>query len=237
MAKIYGLFGAMSGKVADVVMSVRNGEQIVRKYQPIVRNPQTENQYTTRARFKLLSQMSAVMAPYIAIRREGAVSPRNIFTRINFGSTTFENNQADIALSGVKLTTGVVSLPAFVATRGDSGVTVALTEAARDLNRVAYVAFVRMSDGTLRALTSVVASESSANYTFPATLSTSQLANDELYIYAYGVRINTDTANRRFGNMTIDGAEDIAKLIVSSMLLETDVTVTETKYFNLPVQG
>ena len=114
MAKIYGLFGSMTGKVADVVMSVRNGEQIARKYQPIVTNPNTPAQVEARAKLKLMSQLSAVMASVIAIPRKGNVSSRNGFVKKNYQSLTYASQQADIALANVQLTDSVVAMPSIV---------------------------------------------------------------------------------------------------------------------------
>lgn len=235
MAKIYGLFGAMSGKVADVVMSVRNGEQIVRKYQPVVANPKTQNQFSTRARFKLISQLAAVLAPYIAIPRVQGVSSRNRFSSLNFPFSSFNLSTltAEISLSDVQLTKSTVGLVELVAERRESNISVRLarTPGAEDISRIVYIALNRLPDGKLRVFESVVATTAGVQNDWPATMSLSQL---DTYIYAYGVRDNTESARLCFGNLNVLQASQIANLIVSRTLTEQDVTLTETVSFYLP---
>ena len=116
MAKYYNN-KIKSGRVAGSVFAVRFGEVIERAYNPIVSNPNTPAQVEARAKLKLMSQLSAVMAPVIAMPRQGAVSARNIFTRENYQSATFTDGNADIAITSVKLTKSVVALPQLTATR------------------------------------------------------------------------------------------------------------------------
>lgn len=229
MAKIYGLFGSMTGKVADVVMSVRNGEQIARKYQPIVSNPNTPAQLATRAKLKLMSQLSTVMAPVIAMRRVGAMSKRNVFVKENYGLTSYASNTASIELTKVQLTKSVVSLPEVRATRNESALTVSLAgTTGLDVDRVVYAMFVKQEDDTLRYATSTVVSTPGTFNTFEGTMNMDG-SDSKVIVYAYGVRDNTDAARVVFGNMVAPTAQDLAKLIVSSTLLESDVTLTETR--------
>lgn len=236
MAKIYGLFGAMTGKVADAVMVVRNGEQIVRKYQPIVTNPSTPRQIEARAKLKLLSQTSAVMAPVIAMPRVGAVSSRNLFTKANYHAATYANDQADITLVNVKLTNSVVSMPAIQAIRSAEEIQVYIPDSENptslDVDRVVYAMFVKQTDGTLRYAGSQVANEAGTSGNWPVRF---PLDSRECVIYAYGVRDNTEAARVIFGDMQAVTAETVAKLIVSHTLLESDITLTETRAATLTV--
>lgn len=229
MAKIYGLFGAMSGKVADVVMSVRNGQQIVRKYQPVVANPKSQNQYTTRARFKLISQLSAVLATVIAIPRVGGVSSRNRFSSVNFPISSFDGSKATIELDKVQLTSSVVGFPQVAATRGASSIEVALdTEgdaSAADFDRVVYAMFVRNQDDTLMFVGSTVVSQPGDSGNFAAEL---PYTEKSAVVYSYGMRDNSDAARMYFGNTEVTSAAMIAQLIVSHTLSDTDVTVSRT---------
>lgn len=237
MAKIYGLFGSMQGKVADVVMAVRNGEQIVRKYQPIVSNPKSAAQVASRARLKLMSQLSAVMAPYIAIPRAGAVSTRNLFVKNNYQLSSYDNNQAEINLPSVKLTKSVVAFPALGGTRNGSTLNLGMPITEIDVNRVVYIVFAK-TNNELRAVGSVVAdNKGDQQNPWPAQLVVD--TNDELVAYAYGVRDNTESASVKFGNMATVTAESIAKLVVSRVLTENDVTLTDTvsKTFPLVTPG
>lgn len=63
MAKIQGLVGGLSGKMGNAVFRQRYGQTIVAQYQPVVSNPNTQAQQNARASFKLITQLSAIMAP------------------------------------------------------------------------------------------------------------------------------------------------------------------------------
>lgn len=228
MAKIYGLFGSMTGKLADTVMAVRNGEQLARKYQPVVYNPSTEAQVAQRAKLKLLSQLSAVMGPFIAIPKQGSVSSRNLFTKKNFPLTTYSGNQADITLANVQLTSSVVAFPTLGGERSENSINVYIyggsTIGTLDVDRVVYIAFVKQADNSLRFLGSSTVTESGGgtwNASFP-------LVHEEVIVYAYGVRDNSEAARVAFGNLTAATAEAVAKLLVTRTLTESDVTITET---------
>lgn len=218
----------MTGKLADVVMSVRNGEQIARKYQPVVFNPSTPAQVAQRAKLKLLSQLSAVMAPVIAMRRQGSVSARNLFTKVNFGATSFENDQAQVTLTGINLTAGILGLRDLVVNRTGNTATVSIAPGSNPgLNRVVYISFRKQPDGTLRLMDSAVVTEAGADYTYSAELGL-ESASASVVIYAYGVRDNNENASVTFGNLQTLSAETVAKIITQRTLTENDVTLTET---------
>lgn len=238
MAKIYGLFGAITGKLADTVMAVRNGEQLARKYQPIVSNPSTPAQVAQRAKLKLLSQLSAVMSPVIAIPRKGSVSSRNLFTKVNFPLTNFSTNTASIDLDQIQLTSSVVALPnLFVSRSAESFVAALVVDSdapAPDFSRIVYCLFEKQSDDKLRFITSVVVSEPGTGNGFRATL---PLIEGEAVLLVYGVRDNTEAARVAFGNMQAPTAVEIASLITTRTLRETDVTLSETRGATVAVPG
>lgn len=232
MAKIYGLFGSMTGKLADTVMSVRNGEQIARKYQPVVFNPSTPAQIAQRAKLKLLSQMSAVMAPVIAIRREGSVSSRNLFTKKNFPLVNYSSETASVDIASIQLTSSVVGLGTVELARVADGVLayIVTSEAPTDVDRVVYSLFEKGSDNKLRFVGSLVATSEGATADWQVKF---PLRETECVVLAYAVRDNTEAARATFGNMQTVTAEEIAKLLVTRTLTETDVTLTETRGYQL----
>lgn len=232
MAKIFGLQGVLTGKIGNSVFAVRNGEQIARQYQPIVTNPSTTAQIEARAKLKLISQLSAVMAPVIAMRRVGNKSSRNLFVEENYGTLTYASNQADITLADVKLTRSVVGLPSISAIRNETSITVLLTAANPDLNvsRIVYAAFEKQQDGSLRLLGSDVANAAGADGNWAVDV---PFTKNEVIVYAYGVRDNTEAATAKFGNMQAVTAETVAKLLVTSALRESDITLTETRSYSL----
>lgn len=231
MAKYYNN-QKKTGKVAGSVFAIRYGETIERAYNPVVANPSTPNQVEARAKLKLLSQLSAVMAGVIAIRRNGAVSSRNIFTKINYPATVYANNQADITLTSVKLTNSVVGLPVLVSSRSEQNqIQLALTASdTTELSRVVYAVFQKQADNTLRLFASRVVSTPGANNQFPTQI---DATGDAYVIYAYGVRDNTEAARAAFGELTVETAETVAKIVVSRNLTEADITLTETRSVNL----
>lgn len=227
MAKIFGLQGAITGKLANTVFAIRYGEQLARAYQPVVHNPKSEAQAINRAKLKLISQLSAVLAPVIAIRRIGSKSPRNLFTKENFPLVGYTDSVASINLNRVQLTQSVVGLPAFSADRtSGTGIAVALSgDASNDFDRVVYVVIAKQGDEKLRLIGSTMATEAGTNGTFPAVL---PYSDNAVVVYAYGIRANSDYARTVFGNLTAAAAEEVAKLIVTRALTENDVTLSET---------
>lgn len=224
----------MTGKLADTVMSVRNGEQIARKYQPKVLNPSTAAQVAQRAKLKLLSQLSAVMAPVIAIPKQGSVSSRNLFVKDNFRNTSFADNTASVDLLKVQITRSVVSLPNVVITPASGDVsfnTYQLNAPAGVINvdRVVYSVFTRQSDNSLRFVESLVATQQGEN-----SWQMNGLGLTNVVVFAYGVRDNTQAARTAFGNLKVLSAETIANLIVTRTLTESDITLTETRAAEYP---
>lgn len=213
-------------------MAVRNGVQIARQYNPIVANPSTDAQVGSRAKLKLMSQIAAVMGPYIAIPKEGIVSTRNLFIKKNYPLTTYTNNQAEITLADVELTNSVVGFPGLVATRSAGTVSASvITTTYTGANRVVYIAFAKQADGTLRFQSQAIATSAGETNNWPVTLYAQDTA--PLVIYAYAVRDNTDAARVYFSNMQAISAETIAKVVVTRVLLESDITLTETKGIEL----
>lgn len=239
MAKIFGLNGVITGRQGNNVFAIRAGAQMLRKYQPVVFNPNTDAQVATRARMKLMSQLSAVMATAIAIPRDGMKSPRNQFVSINFPATTFVGGNADIDLTQVKLTKGVLPMAALSVSRTANTVIdahflgVSAGAAFADVDRVEYFAFVEQNDGTLRLAQK--ASSTTLEGGFPVTLTMG--SNRKAIVYAYGVRFNSEAARVAYGNISIVDASEIARLISSRVLLESDVTLTETKVGVVPQQN
>lgn len=239
MAKIYGLNGVVTGRQGNNVFAVRGGEQVLRKYQPKVFNPNTEAQVAVRARMKLMSQLSAVMSSAIAIPRQGNISSRNRFTSLNFPATSYANGEADVTLTAIKLTVGVISLNPLVATRGEGGRIdvhvggVSSQQPYADYNRVEYWGFLKQSDGTLRL--GQYASSSTLEGGFPVSMVMG--TSVEAVIYAYGVRFNTEASRVKYGNVNVVAADVMARLIASRVILESDVSTTETLAVTVPVAG
>ena len=105
--KSTGLFGKNSGRVGGVVYSNYRGEQVVRSYQPKVSNPNTKRQVEQRAKFKLVSQISASLGKEIKMSFVPNVSketPRNAFVKAMLKKCEYKNNQATLPIEDITLT-------------------------------------------------------------------------------------------------------------------------------------
>lgn len=110
--KSTGLFGKNSGRVGGVVYSTYRGEQIVRAYQPKVKNPNTKKQIEQRAKFKLVTQVAASLGKELKMSFVPTVqkeSPRNSFIKAMLKKTTYSNNQASLPIEDIILTNSSVN--------------------------------------------------------------------------------------------------------------------------------
>lgn len=123
MAIMQGITGKMSGKMGSAVFRVREGAQVVAQYNPVVKNPNTEGQQGSRAAFKLMSQLAAVMGPGFGTMSvtprsgRGTPSKRNAFFKLNYGlvsvAETAQGVSASIPMEQLKLTSSFRALGAM----------------------------------------------------------------------------------------------------------------------------
>lgn len=226
--KLTGITGTGSGKLGSAVFSVSAGEQVVRQYQPVVTNPSTSAQVDNRAKLKLLSQLSAVMADVIAIPRQGALSPRNIFVSENYPLATADNGVANINLAGVSLTKAGMQIPDVVAERNDNtAISVALASKADQLvARVVYIMFYRNTSGELQLIDSAVVETAGADGTFPYAF---PYEERDVIVYAYGIFDKNQKATAKFGNYSVTDGTQVASLIADRKLSESDYLLTKTR--------
>lgn len=228
MAKQTSLFGKISGKIGSVVFSTSGGETISREYNPHVSNPSTMAQVNQRARLKLMSQLSASLAPVIAMTKEGLMSKRNKFTKYNFDNCYSENGVAQITYENVQLTEGSIGLPTIVATRAlESGVTIQLAESAVDsVSRVVYIMYRKTAEQKLQLVASVIANAPGDGGTFPASL---PYIEGDIILYAYGMRDTNESATANYGNMQVANAVDVARLTAVRKISSEDYQFTQTR--------
>lgn len=109
--KSTGLFGKNSGRVGGVVYSNYRGEQVVRAYQPKVKNPNTKKQVAQRAKFKLVSQVGASLGKEIAmsfVPNVAKESPRNAFVKAMLKKTNYSSGRASLPIEEIVLTNSKV---------------------------------------------------------------------------------------------------------------------------------
>lgn len=140
MAIMQGITGKLSGKMGSAVFRVREGAQVVAQYNPIVKNPNTAGQQAQRAKFKLMSQLAAIMSPgfgTMSVTKRPArskPSQRNAFTQLNFPlvdvDTVNDTVTAKIPMEQVQLTSSFRYLPGLDLSYGTGQVSINLNGAA-----------------------------------------------------------------------------------------------------------
>lgn len=232
--KLNGIAGSGTGKMGNMVFATRNGEQIVRQYQPNVANPSTPAQVQQRAKMKLMSQLATVVAPVIAIKAQGLRTKRNEFTKENFPLTSFADDAAQINLNAVQLTKSVIANVGFKATRS-AGQPVAVeldANASASADKAVYIMLEKKSDGSLELVGETVVSEAGASGKFAGTLP----SNDgEIVILGYTVKANSAKASAKFENMIAPTAAQVAKVIADRTLSSSDITDSKTAGLTMPV--
>ena len=227
MAKLFGISGKATGRKGDTVFAVRNGQQLIRQYNPMVSNPRSNDQVDVRAKLKMMSQLSRILGLYLAIPREGAKSPRNIFTKINYPLATATNGVAEIQLDGVQITNSHDGMAPFNATRnGSNAVNVALQASAEGtLDKVAYVVLAIDADRNMRVIDSEIVDVTAGNPTAAASLNAN---GDALVVYGYGIMLKSGKARVAYENIEGEAATHFAQLVATRSLGSGDVATTHT---------
>ena len=225
--KVNSILGKMTGKVGNIVLTSVGGKVVGREYNPNVANPNTQPQQNTRGKFKLASQLSATMAPVIAIKKEGNVSARNLFVKENFPAIRYSQGVADINLNVVQLTKSQRSFVGFNADRTNgSAIAVELNaDSAAALSRVVYIAYKKAADGSLILFDSKVCNTAGAEGKFNDVLN---YTADAVVLYAYGMKDLESGITSKFGNMSAPSAEDVAQLLISNTENMASVQLTKT---------
>lgn len=121
MARLEGITGGLSGKMGSAVFRQSGGKTIASQYQPVVKNPNTEGQQNTRAAFKLMSQLAAVMKDGFGTMgvnerpARGRMSQRNAFFKLNYPLVEVSADNASVTakipMEQLKLTSSFRHLP------------------------------------------------------------------------------------------------------------------------------
>lgn len=228
MAKQTSLFGKISGKLGAVVFATSGGETISREYNPNVSNPSTQAQVDQRARLKLMSQLSASLAPVIAMQKDGLVSARNQFVKKNFAASYASDGLAQITYENLQLTSGNAGLPSIVATRSqESGITIQLAEnASNAVDRVVYIMYRKTSEQTLQLVQSIIVESAGTNGNFTGSM---VYTEGDLVFYAYGMKDLNTNASAAYGNMAVASAVDVARLVATRKVDSSSYQFTQTR--------
>lgn len=228
MAKIFGIAGDVSGKIANQVYAVVKGVNIVRKYNPQPANPQTNLQVESRAKLKLLSQLSAAIKRAIAMQAKGLQSVRNVFTKVNYGFTVFDGDNADINLADIQFTNSSVGMVGFRAERvAGYGISVELLESVfGTYDQVVWLVCKKLSDGRILVNESKVMDITEA---LPKAATVMQDPLVDGSIHCYGIRFNSELGKAEFSNIVVPSAEEVARIVTSRKLNTNDYTLSETR--------
>lgn len=243
MARQTSLFGKITGKLGAVVFSTSGGQTISREYNPHVANPNTDAQINQRARMKLMSQLSACLAPVIAMQKDGLVSVRNKFVKRNFESCYSVNGQAQISYENVQLTQGNAGLPiinyAVVISSTAPYLSVYFKEAPNiQIARVVWCLFKKTDEGKLSFLESKIVTQrldEGATKYFEGQFDTVQIDVEEgmveadYVVYVYGMIDASERATAQYGNLNVNTATDIADLVTNRQISYMDYQFTQTR--------
>lgn len=247
MGKVTSLYGKTTGKIGSIVFATSGGETIAREYNPHVSNPNTQAQVNQRARMKLMSQLSAALAPVLAMTKEGLVSKRNKFVQKNFDACYADEGVAQITYENVQITEGNSALPALFAS-GTSDPDILLqmnyicgftAEPSATLSRVVYCVFSKTNEGKLQYLFSQIVTEKTnpATPTLKYGFTFSLKSPGELVIFAYGMSDTSERATAEYGNLNVVTASDLARLVATRAISFQDYQFTQTRAITIDTNG
>lgn len=226
MARLHGLFGKATGKFGDGVFAVKNGQQTIRQYNPIVNDPASEGQVASRARLKLMSQLAQALAPILAIPKEGTKSTRNLFVAMNYALTSFAEGVASIHMNALQLTKSALGMVDFSVDRS-SGTAMACSlksDSSAQFDAVVYAAVTVSDNFGVHVLGSTLVSAPGAGGVFAGVLPYSA---ESVVVYAYGIKYGNRNGAMAFENMSGDAAEFVAKLVTSRSVKLSGAKFTE----------
>lgn len=229
--KLNGIFGTGSGKVGNAVFATSAGQQIVRPYQSKVTNPNTDAQIAQRAKFKLLSQLAAAMAPVIVIPKSGLVSARNRFVKKNIPFATYADDKASIELNKIQLTDSTTTFPDLVVEDGSEAGTIHVelsSPVTGIFEKVRYALFEKTNDSKLQLVAQAVVNVSAteADYVehdFPG------LSSGDYIAYGYGMNPKNASASAGYNNYDTEAGETTADLETTLRISTYNYNFTATK--------
>lgn len=214
--KLNGFVGKGTGKLGSSVFAISGGEQIVREYNPNVSNPSTDAQVAQRAKLKLMSQLAASLSSALAFRKNGLVSARNQFVSKNIALCSFENDKADVDVTGISLTprdTYKCLLTVLNTQGGDHSAQVTIPAGA-NFEKIIVVEVGRNNDETL-SVKNITAVDVDAQERVDVPLEFVEAGD---FCAVYGIKFNGQTNRTKFDDYYLEAAANDAVLEINRAL-------------------
>lgn len=227
MAKFYGGY-VKSGKLGSSVFAISKGVTVERQYQPRVFNPQTKAQVQQRAKFKLLSGLSSVVAPFACLLTEGLQTQANMFIKKNMQFVSVSGEIANISMPNIQISGGSNSFvtPTFTITQGTgTGSIPAEDVAAAGFDGVVFLVVGTKRPSVARITGKVVLAPSENAYSIEFRVPGSF---QEYHLYAYGIKL-TDRGVSTYGDLN-SISENVVQVSVSRLISEGMMTASATSY-------
>ena len=231
MAITTGIGGKATGKLGSNVYAVSSGVQIVREYNPYVSNPATEAQVEQRAKMKLMSQLAAVMAPVIAIPKDGLRSARNQWISKNYPLSGYDDETATFDFLKAQLTNGNTPMPGLKVTRAGSNIFVTIADGAvtpQDVTRAVVVGYdITAADQPIYLGSGIIEYDADED-TWGSVNIFDAATEGTAVIFVYGIRDLSANASAKFADLGIASATAVASLVANRTLNSSDFAFTQT---------
>ena len=238
--KIQGCVGNGSGKFGASVWTVRKGVQVVREYTDKVSNPNTPAQVGQRAKFKLLSQLGAVVAGDGMFFRNlnPGESMRNALMRANMPAVTLSptGNVALLNVGKVVLTDGHTTAPTASFNRTSGILSVDLsTTAMSDIMGIGYAVITLPDVGRVIGY-SARAEKAEGETSITATIVAGPSLMNKTSVLVWGYRFADAAARAKYEAIAATETADVVSLEFNRMLREGLIEPTQTVMAN-PTQA
>lgn len=227
--KLNGFVGKGSGKMGASVWLVRRGQQVVREYVSQVNNPKSEGQSRQRARFKLISQVTALLGPYVQNRPIGGETSRNAFARENAAAFSWDNanSRAVVDMLNLSLTSSSLGLPIMKEVPAARPLEVGLASSPMGgVDAVMYLAFAKVSD-KYEFVGSLLQDAAGANGHYDGQIDWPS-SDYSGVVYAYGIKWNSEDVRTLYQSYKSDPLHS-ASLILELIKNPSNATLTVTR--------
>lgn len=238
--KLQGFVGKGTGKLGASVWTVRKGVQVVREYTDKVSNPNTPAQVGQRAKFKLLTQLSAIVAGsgiYFRSLRVGE-SMRNAFMRANMGAVSLNpaGTVALLDLSAVALTDGNKMAPTATFNRSTGTLNVDLSDTAMsDIMGIGYAVITMPDLGRVLGYSGRTEKAEAAT-TISVTVNVPAQLMNKTGVLVWGYRFASEAARAKYEEIAASETADVVALEFDRMLRDGLIEPTQSVMAN-PTQA